>query len=222
MSMMDSDRFDVALSPTGIKSRVAVCGTCGAKDYVSEANRRLPAEVVAKKLRLRGWRIGRNGRDQCPDHYWYKGHKQAAIIEFPQEEKTMEEQPAAVPYHGVLPPVAEPPRQPTREDRRAVRDKLDECYDEGAGRYSGAWTDTSVALALNMPRAWVSSVRDDFFGPEANEADDAYAKAIASLATRLDKAETDLLTVLDTMEKGIADMKRDLEALKAGRTRTAA
>ena len=45
-------------------------------------------------------------------------------------------------------------------------EKLDDVYGDNA--YGGAWTDTTVARDLNVPRAWVSEVREAFFGPEGS------------------------------------------------------
>ena len=77
---------------------------------------------------------------------------------------------------------AEPPRQMQREDRRIIISKLDEVYiDESVG-YSGDWSDERVAEDLGVPRAWVSTIREENFGPEVSE-DDA---AIGALRTQHD------------------------------------
>ena len=57
----------------------------------------------------------------------------------------------------------------TREHRRVVFLKLEEVYlDEKAG-YSAGWTDARVATDLGVPRAWVSKIRDENFGPGTSE-----------------------------------------------------
>ncbi len=61
---------------------------------------------------------------------------------------------------------AELPPQMGRDDRRIIMEKLDDVYGDNA--YGGSWTDTTVARDLNVPRAWVSEVREAFFGPEGS------------------------------------------------------
>ena len=59
-------------------------------------------------------------------------------------------------------------RQPTREQKRAIIDMLEEVYDTTAGRYKGAETDATVAAVLGegvMP-GWVAQLREDLFGPD--------------------------------------------------------
>ena len=63
-------------------------------------------------------------------------------------------------------PQADPPPAMDREDRRIITEKLDDVY--GDRGYRGSWTDTTLARDLNVPRAWVSEVREAFFGPEGS------------------------------------------------------
>lgn len=65
---------------------------------------------------------------------------------------------------------AEPPRSMTREDRRIVYNEIEGVYDTSGLCYRERWSDESVAKALNVPRAWVTAIRDEFFGPEIDEA----------------------------------------------------
>jgi hypothetical protein len=67
-------------------------------------------------------------------------------------------------------PKAAAPRTPTTHDNRRIRDAMDEHYDEARQMYRGSFTDESVAQKLAVPRAWVQRVREDFYGPETNEA----------------------------------------------------
>ena len=63
---------------------------------------------------------------------------------------------------------AEPPASPSREDRRVIFAKLQDVYiDERVG-YSDGWSDQRVATDLGVARAWVKSIRDENFGPEAS------------------------------------------------------
>lgn len=72
-------------------------------------------------------------------------------------------------------------RQPTREDNKRIRDELDASYDEPKQRYKGDWTDQRLAEALKVPRAWVTRIRDELYGPERNEKDDAEKQEVIRL-----------------------------------------
>lgn len=62
-------------------------------------------------------------------------------------------------------------RKPTREQRRAIADLLNEVYDTEAGRYKGAETDQTVATAIGpeILWGWVTQIREDMYGPDGNE-----------------------------------------------------
>lgn len=84
-----------------------------------------------------------------------------------------------------------PIREPTREQKRQIMDLLGVSYDTDAGRYKGSDTDVTVAEAIGggvMP-GWVSSLREDFFGPDGGN------------------GEMDGL--LDEMRAWVADRKRE-------------
>lgn len=59
-------------------------------------------------------------------------------------------------------------RKPTREDRRRVLDEISANYNDIG--YVGTTSDASLAAKLDVPRAWVSDIREEFFGPDQNEA----------------------------------------------------
>lgn len=99
---------------------------------------------------------------------------------------------------GVQPaPAAQPPRNPTPPENRRVLDAMDAHYDADRQMYRGSFTDEAVAQQLKVPRAWVTKVRADFYGPETNEAalmrgaklDDAIKLAEAATKTLLDMAQ---------------------------------
>lgn len=115
------------------------CATCGASEWAI----RKPAPDT--HFRHKGWAVGKGPKaDFCPKHFSTSRRKGTQAM-----------------AHIV--PVAEKPRDMTREDRRIINDKLDEVY--GRDAYKQPWTDESVAKDLGVPRDWVSQVRDQFFGP---------------------------------------------------------
>lgn len=64
---------------------------------------------------------------------------------------------------------AEPPRVMAIDDRRIVFEKIGDVYVDPKIGYSKDWTDQRIAVELGCPRAWVSEVREQFYGPEANQ-----------------------------------------------------
>lgn len=86
-------------------------------------------------------------------------------------------------------PVAETAtRQATREQNRTISDALDANYDIERQCYRGSLTDKLLAEKLKFPAAWVGAVRDQFFGPDKNEAADKFVQDLAGLK----KKQTDL------------------------------
>lgn len=79
-----------------------------------------------------------------------------------------------------------PPRSPTVSDRRRISDALEEHYDLRAERYLQSWSDERLGAKLDLPRAWVTDVRVQFFGAgSTNEADNKTLDAIADIKRRL-------------------------------------
>lgn len=64
---------------------------------------------------------------------------------------------------------AEAPKQMGRDERRLIFEKLNEVYVDERTGYSAKWSDETVAKDMGVPRAWVSEVRDQNFGPDRNE-----------------------------------------------------
>lgn len=147
------------------------CGKCGKTELLGNSSGRvLPFGVAEDKAKQMGWLIGGGPlADRCPkcvSHITKKPSPELKIVS--QVNETV--------------PVAEAPREMGRSDRRIINDKLDEVY--GDERYKTPWTDAAVAKDLGVPRVWVSTVRDEFFGPEGGnpEFDDFLAQAAPVIA----------------------------------------
>jgi hypothetical protein len=82
--------------------------------------------------------------------------------------------------------VADPPRQPTLADRRRVLDAIDMRWNHDMACYAKDHSDDVVATFCNVPRAWVKSIREDFFGAETNE---ALAETVAKLDVIIARAD---------------------------------
>ena len=56
------------------------------------------------------------------------------------------------------------PREMGRDDRRIIFEKLNDVYVGAPNGYASGWSDHKVSADLGVPRAWVESVRSEFFG----------------------------------------------------------
>ena len=105
---------------------------------------------------------------------------------------------------------ATPPSRPTREKLLAIHEKLNAIYlTEGAGRYTGVWSDAKVADELDVPAAWVIEERSRVYGEGAgnessNIALDKWRRdmtnRMAKAVERQVKAIEELLTVNTEIE----------------------
>jgi len=110
-------------------------------------------------------------------------------------------------------PVAEAPRQPTREDNGRIRDYLDANFDDGAGRWVGELSDAKAAERLRVPRAWVSALRE-FFGDDTNEAAEkasAQASTLEQAAAALKDEALGIATRAEALER---EVRRFLDGRK--------
>ena len=58
------------------------------------------------------------------------------------------------------------PQEMTKEDRRIIFSEIDSHYLDETRGYDRDWNDERVAKSLNVPLAWVRTIREDNFGPE--------------------------------------------------------
>lgn len=114
----------------------------------------------------------------------------------------------------ILTSTAAPPlRTRTLADNRRIMLALDGEYDQDKGRYRGESSDESVATGLNVPRAWVTDTRTQFFG--VGEGNDLAAKATLELAT----LRNDLLKMEALLEGCIGEQDRiskKIDAIERG------
>lgn len=154
------------------------CSTCGVTESMGQQDlgETKVQQLLTKKARTRGWDIGRKG-NTCP-----------GCISRHSEERRRSTHLKLV-KEPVVP--AEQPRQMERADRRLIISKLEEVYiDEGVG-YASGWDDERIATDLGVPRAWVSTLREENFGPDTSEDD----KALDELRALLDASKASVATV---------------------------
>jgi hypothetical protein len=159
------------------------CSDCDANDYVFISGAAAPPAMTNQAFRRRGWSVGRSrSNDLCPkcNPRFGKAKVHAAVAKLaiaapvdpigPRERNSspiIETGVRTVPQHVAIQPASQI-RKPTREDRRRVMDELNINYNDVG--YVASASDTSLAAKLDVPRVWVSDIRDEFFGPDQNEA----------------------------------------------------
>lgn len=171
-----------------VRYRTVPC-RCGTEGRIKDsAPRLLPAAPVASAFRRLGWTNVRPDRATCP----------ACSTPGPK---------SAAPKEMLM--VAEPPRQPTIEDKRRIRDALFAHYQEEKACYAKAHSDKSVASALNVPSAWVAAAREALgFGPDENETKNAFNTEVLAIRKDLAEAQDAILAKFDVLEKRLGIVER--------------
>lgn len=113
--------------------------------------------------------------------------------------------------------VVEEPPTAGRADRRKIMDALEENYNVDANRYSGTLNDQAIAEKLGVPRAWVTEIREQFFGDEDNEVIEEAVIQLEALTSKISTIEDIILKASDTLDgltKQIQDIGRQVEKVK--------
>jgi len=185
-------------------------------------NRSSIKSCSAAKLRVgfenKGWYVGdRISEDLCPDH------ARAAL-----EERRARRRPHAtnlklVTTEGQEIMAVEPPKAMSRDDKRIINAKLHDVYINEREGYQTPWTDKKVAEDLGVPLAWVVEIREDLFGPAADNSEvreylERAEKAKADAADLLAKIHTQIITIegeaatLPKLKQLAAEIARQLDA----------
>lgn len=200
------------------RSAVAVCSKCGGSAIIADnCAKARPPVFFADKFRRKGWRMGqRRSADVCPGCIAGLTHHSAATPAEPLQTETPKE--AIMPpktVKAVAPAAAdvtvEPPRQPTREEVRRIRDALDDCYLLDRDCYAGSNTDKSVAERLRVPRAWVTAEREHAYGPDRCEDDGRLTAVLDGLEKTAREQEAKALELGAAFER----LRTDIAAAKA-------
>lgn len=222
--MMKLDRFTRGSRHEGgkhLRYQYARCGACLATGEVRDTGDSWhPPEAVAKKLEQRGWFIGKTAaKDRCPACC---RRPETAPAKEGEEDMALKPTPAVtvkeVPS-PILPPVrAEPPREPTPAQRRSIRETLELRYDEDKACYIDAQSDATIAEALQVPRAWVTQVREaGGYGPDTNELASQRLEGLRELAHRGEDLHAKAMAMADQclqlagqVETYMADVRKAL------------
>lgn len=187
-----------------------VCGRCGQKDHVVNTtnNRHLPPTMVTKKFQQAGWVVGGGpAADRCPTC--------AALIRMPVPKLRIVEK--EQPMSAAKPVEARAPDVPADVKRR-INAKIFEVYEGPETGYAAGWSDQRISTELNVPRAAVAEIRDQFHGPAKDNADirEMLQKAevifaeVASLEKRLAADATEMRALSDR----VAELKKCADAIR--------
>lgn len=108
----------------------------------------------------------------------------------------------------------QPPREPTRAQRREIRDFLEDVYDVDAGCYKAGETDQTVADCLEVLPGWVARIREEWFGDNGGNQDMAAlqgdlnrfiqeaSQAVADVQGKITEAKSHLVN-LEKIQKSV-------------------
>lgn len=214
------------------------CGCGQTEDFTITTETQPPPEAAAKYFERKGWRVGkRPHHDRSPACVAAEEERRKAEREAKREERQMAEIKMPSPIEQAIAADeqcnqsspdgkhrlaaaeeekmhADPPRTMTRPDRRRIFDAIDAEYPEFERGYRSGMTDEILAVRLNVPRAWVSSVREESFGPEFVIDWTVVDRKREAIRKMIKEAEERFFEGLAAAEKAANDLDREVEALK--------
>jgi hypothetical protein len=141
--------------------------------------------------------------------------KRAKRTKLPIQEH---QQMPAAPLHPITPAQfisAEPPRTPSRDEKRRVYEAVEGVYPKAEGGYMPGASDESIAKKLGLPRAWITKTRDEFFGPASVVNLAKIEEEVQKARARVNAAEEATMTNLSKYADAVADFGRLLTAIRA-------
>jgi AraC-like DNA-binding protein len=203
----------------GVRTR---CGACGFEGKVplnthGHPSTRGEAESIeaAKKFQAIGWEINSTpSKDRCPACVRAAKSNKGKPAERPTNGANMGAQqakPIETVAHAPAPP------EMSLADRRIIFAKLEDVYGTENTGYTGAWTDKTVAEDLGVPRAWVTSIREQFFGAAGGNAvlheQIEEARRVIAEGRKLLAEVSDLKSRIDEQQATINRLMRDTAPL---------
>lgn len=173
------------------------CADCNAEAFFApNSGGRFPPSAAETHFRRDGWTVGKGPRrDFCPKCTAKQAEKQKGsnVVELPKLK-------------------APEPRSMTRDDRRLIVAEIKGCWDEEKARYMDGWHDERIAQTLgsHVPKAWVTEVREDYFGESGSneQFDELMRKTEAALGDmdRIDKIVQSVNELVGKTRKQVDDL----------------
>lgn len=204
--MFDKKVVDAAPGNPGKAAYIFKCSECTRSEavHVGKPSGSLNASFLIKKMRQKGWAVGLNAsHDVCPECRGIGRRTKKTT-----EPETIDMSNVTPIKHADAPPVM------TKEDRRIIFSKIDEHYVDETSGYSDGWSDEKVAKDLNVPRAWVSQIREDNFGPEVGE---TVTKDFALISEQIVKANELLAEINRSIEDISIQYQESIRRIKEAR-----
>lgn len=183
------------------------CAACGWEDRIRTGHAHLPVVKLEQILRRRGWLIGR--KLTCPQCLAQpKAQPKPEIPMAVTQDVAGQAMTSAALSPNIL--AADPPRIPTREQRRAVGEGLYDHYLVEKDCYREGFSDKTLAAKLAVPARWVADIREALgFGPDCNEAGAIFTAELASIAKEIAQISDDVLGRIEGVEKRLKRLEID-------------
>lgn len=97
-----------------------------------------------------------------------------------------------------------PPSTMTKEDRRIIFSEIDSHYLDEKRGYDKDWNDERIATGLRIPLDWVSTIREDNFGPERGDTIDAEVEKLRAASAEAQKLIDTMRAVWKEMDATLA------------------
>lgn len=173
------------------------CSACEAFENMPVTSKTaMPPEMIVKRMQARGWVMGHRRRhDLCPKCATKKASapKVTRIADYIAEMPKPKEPPMPI----------EQPRKPTRDEKRLIVLAIEDHYDDATHSYAAGWSDDKIAADLNVPRKWVSDLREEFYGPVVDPELAELERKVKSLSTDLEAATA----VIQEIRRALHDLK---------------
>lgn len=178
---MAERRFEKRATTMGgqlITVRPVKCVECGQPgDIIDRTRGGLPSVQLGRMLKAKGWEIGASEKhDYCPKCVaGHRAERRARRVKPINNCSITSQEDAAMLQKAVttIPPAVSETAPPEigRAERRVIWAKLEEVYQDETAGYRTPWTDAAVAKDLGVPQAWVVAIREENFGPAADNSE---------------------------------------------------
>jgi len=200
----------------------AVCGHCQVAQSLPVNTSRshgnddeITERFANSKFEKLGWKIGRSPhQNRCPECFTaIKIASHRKRDDNMASNKIVPMTPVSPPPSPKTAPATEPPRTMTRDERRIIFEKINEVYVGEATGYHDNWSDEKVSLDLGVPRAWVSALRDEYFGPDVNENRSKASEEAKAFLAELRELQSNITSQVNTLFAKGQELKKTIERL---------